>query len=32
MNDKAHGKGKYVHTDGAIYDGEWFEDKQSGHG
>ena len=27
LNDKAHGKGMYNHTDGAIYNGSWFEDK-----
>ena len=22
-NDKVHGKGKYTHTNGATYDGDW---------
>ena len=26
-NDKAHGKGAYIHSDGAKYDGMWYEDK-----
>lgn len=32
MNDKAHGTGKMVQSDGTIYEGEWFEDKQHGKG
>ena len=27
LNDKAHGKGVYIHRDGASYTGEWYEDK-----
>ena len=23
----AHGKGKYYHADGAIYEGDWIEDR-----
>lgn len=23
VGDKAHGKGEYVHSDGAKYQGEW---------
>ena len=26
-SDKAHGKGKYTHMDGAVYEGDWLEDK-----
>ncbi len=32
MNDKAHGKGKYIHYNGAQYIGEWVNDKQHGYG
>jgi hypothetical protein len=31
-DDKAHGYGKYMHTDGAQYEGYWKEDKQHGKG
>jgi hypothetical protein len=31
-DDKANGKGRYIHSDGAKYDGEWYEDKQHGYG
>jgi len=27
VNDKAHGKGKYMHMDGAEYEGDWVDDK-----
>lgn len=27
LNDKAHGLGKYTHTDGSKYEGEWKDDK-----
>ena len=26
-DDKAHGKGTYYHTDGALYLGDWSEDQ-----
>jgi hypothetical protein len=26
-NNKAHGKGKFIHIDGDIYDGDWVNDK-----
>lgn len=32
VNDLTHGKGLYVHEDGAQYEGEWQEDKQHGFG
>lgn len=32
MDDKAHGRGVYNHTDGSKYDGQWIEDKQDGIG
>ena len=28
VDDKAHGKGTYYHLDGAVYRGDWIEDKQ----
>jgi hypothetical protein len=31
-DDKAHGNGTYIHTDGAKYEGQWKEDKQDGQG
>jgi hypothetical protein len=30
--DRAHGKGRLIHTDGYIYEGDWFEDKAQGRG
>ena len=30
--DKAYGKGKFTHTDGAEFDGSWVSDKQEGYG
>jgi len=27
MEDKANGKGKYLHMDGAVYEGDWQDDK-----
>lgn len=27
FNDKAHGKGIYIHKDGATYEGDWDKDK-----
>lgn len=27
-----HGTGKFYYTDGGLYDGEWRENKMSGHG
>lgn len=32
LDDKAHGKGVYLHKDGSSYTGEWFEDMQHGYG
>ena len=29
---KAHGRGKFWHADGDVYDGEWKEDKAHGYG
>ena len=26
------GKGKYIHVDGAIYEGEWRDDQEHGYG
>ena len=28
----AHGWGKYLHSDGALYEGYWEYDKQHGYG
>ena len=28
----AHGWGKYLHADGAIFEGSWSNDKQHGYG
>ena len=28
----AQGKGRLIHSDGDIYDGNWFEDKAHGYG
>jgi hypothetical protein len=25
--DKAYGKGRLIHTDGYIYEGDWVDDK-----
>ena len=32
MNDKANGKGKFIHVDGDVYEGNWSNDKASGFG
>lgn len=32
MNDKANGEGKYIHNNGAMYQGFWKDDKQHGYG
>ena len=32
MKNKAHGKGKFYHVDGDIFDGEWENDKANGYG
>jgi len=31
-DDKAHGKGKYMNSNGTEYDGDWVYDKQEGQG
>ena len=31
-NDKANVRGKLIHSDGDIYEGEWLEDKAHGYG
>ena len=31
-NDKAHGFGRFEHTDGDIYEGNWLNDKAHGKG
>jgi hypothetical protein len=31
-NNKRHGKGKFIYTNGNIYDGSWENDMQSGEG
>ena len=31
-DDKAHGKGKFVHTDGDVYEGEWQNNRKHGKG
>lgn len=28
----AHGKGKFIHADGDIYEGDWGNDKANGYG
>ena len=30
--DKANGKGKLIHGDGDIYEGDWIDDKANGYG
>lgn len=30
--NKAHGKGKFIHVDGDLYEGEWIDDKANGYG
>jgi hypothetical protein len=32
MNNKAHGKGKFWHVDGDVFDGQWKDDKANGYG
>ena len=32
MNDKANGKGRLIHGDGDVYEGDWVEDKAHGYG
>lgn len=32
LNDKAHGKGKYISVNGDVYDGEWFYGRKYGNG
>ena len=27
-----HGKGKYIYSDGSIYDGQWIDSKMHGKG
>lgn len=31
-NNKAHGKGKFWHVDGDIFEGQWADDKANGYG
>lgn len=31
-NSERHGTGTYRHADGAVYEGQWFKDKQHGTG
>jgi len=28
----ANGKGRLIHTDGDVYEGDWLNDKAHGHG
>lgn len=28
----ANGKGRLIHADGDVYEGEWFNDKAHGYG
>ena len=30
LNGKAHGKGKFHHANGDVFEGEWFEDNTNG--
>jgi hypothetical protein len=32
MNNKANGRGRMVHADGDVYDGDWKNDKTHGFG
>jgi hypothetical protein len=32
VNNKAHGKGKFYHVDGDIFEGNWVMDKANGLG
>ena len=32
MADKANGRGRLIHADGDVYEGEWLEDKAHGFG
>lgn len=32
VNNRATGKGKFIHVDGDIYTGEWKDDKANGYG
>ena len=27
-----HGRGRLIHSNGEVYEGEWFEDKTNGFG
>jgi hypothetical protein len=29
---KAHGKGRFIHVEGDVYDGDWAYDKANGFG
>jgi len=29
-NNKAHGRGKFIHSDEDVYEGEWKNDKANG--
>ena len=31
-NDKAQGKGRFVHADGDVYEGEWKDNEPDGEG
>ena len=31
-NDKANGKGRLIHADGDVYEGDWVDDKAHGKG
>ena len=32
MDNKANGRGRLIHADGDVYDGEWSDDKAHGFG
>jgi hypothetical protein len=32
LNNLAHGKGRFYHVDGDIYEGEWEKDRANGYG
>ena len=32
MNKKRHGKGKFIYSDGGVYEGDWNEGKMHGYG
>ena len=31
-NDKSNGKGRLIHSDGDVYEGDWVNNKADGYG